>query len=86
MFQTYCGQMGRGEHYTIKIGYDNYDFTWTKNIPERLAIGDITISNICMDKEGHIIDFYGGADSLKNQEIKVLNPDFKFRKRSYTYF
>ncbi len=64
----------------FKIGYDNYDFTWTKNIPERLAIGDITISNICMDKEGHIIDFYGGADSLKNQEIKVLNPDFKFRK------
>lgn len=64
----------------FKIGNDNYDFTWAEDIPERLGIGDITISNICMDKEGNIIDFYGGIESLKNKEVQVLNPDFKFQQ------
>lgn len=64
----------------LRIGNDDYDFTWARNIPERLSIGDITVSNICMNENGQIIDPFGGIDSLVNKEIKVLDPDEKFLK------
>lgn len=61
----------------LKIGSNLYDFTWTKNIPERLAIGDITVSNLCMTEDGVILDYFGGLESLAKKEVKMIDPEAK---------
>lgn len=61
----------------LKIGSALYDFTWAKDVQERLAIGDITVSNLCMTEDGQIIDYFGGLESLAKKEIKMIDPDSK---------
>lgn len=61
----------------LKIGSVLYDFTWTKDIKDRLSIGDITVSNMCMTEDGTIIDYYGGLESLAKREIKMIDADKK---------
>lgn len=63
----------------LKIGSAIYDFTWAKDIQERLSIGDITVSNLCMTEDGCVIDFFGGMESLRNQEIKMINAEEKIK-------
>lgn len=62
----------------LNIGNDNYDFTWTDDLEKHLYWGDITISNICIDQHGKIIDTLGAMDDIKNQQIRVIEPDLKF--------
>lgn len=74
--------IGRWDEVTtmrLKIGSAIYDFTWAKDVQERLSIGDITISNLCMTEDGCVIDFFGGMESLKNQEIKMIDADEKIK-------
>jgi len=61
----------------LKIGTTLFDFTWARDIQERLAVGDITISNLCMTEDGQVIDYFGGLESLAKKEIKMINPDDK---------
>lgn len=74
--------IGRWDEVTtmrMKIGSAIYDFTWAKDIQKRLSIGDITISNLCMTEDGCVIDFFGGMESLKKQEIKMIDADEKIK-------
>lgn len=61
----------------LKVGTTLYDFTWAKDVQERLAVGDITISNLCMTEDGQVLDYFGGLESLAKREIKMINPDEK---------
>lgn len=61
----------------LKIGTALYDFTWAKDVQERLAIGDITVSNLCMTEEGTVVDYFGGLESLAKKEIKMIDPEAK---------
>jgi len=62
----------------LRIGNCIYDFTWAEDIQERLYIGDITLSNLCMTEDGCVIDYFGGLASLLNREVKIIDPDNKF--------
>lgn len=63
----------------LKLGKDIYDFTTAKNIEEKLSQNDITTSNLCMDEDGLIIDYFGAIDSLYKREIKMFNPGDKIK-------
>ncbi len=64
----------------LKVGNTLYDFTWAKDIQERLAMGDITISNLCMTEDGQVIDYFGGLESLAKKEIKMVDAEAKIVK------
>lgn len=61
----------------LKIGSTLYDLTSAKDTKERLAIGDITVSNLCMTEDGVILDYFGGLKSLAKREIKMIDPEVK---------
>lgn len=71
-----------GELSTIKlqIGSATYDFISSPNIESTLLNNDITISNLCLNENGQILDFVGGLESLEKKEIKILNPEEKIKK------
>lgn len=71
---------GRWDHVDtirLNIGGKVYDFTSATDIQQRLSVGDITASNLCMSPNGEVYDFFGGMDSLAKKEIKILNPEQK---------
>lgn len=53
--------------------------TFSRNIADDLARRDFTVNAMAMDKNGHIIDPFGGAKDIKNKIIRCVgNPVRRF--------
>ena len=54
---------------------------WGKTIEEDLARRDFTINAMAMDKNGSVIDPFGGREDIKTHTIKCVgNPEDRFRE------
>ncbi len=63
--------------------YENHrkpmEVYFTDNLQEDLKRRDFTVNALCADKEGHIIDLFGGREDLKNGIIRAIgNPNERF--------
>ncbi len=63
---------------TLLLKYDNYPFeisTYTGSIQENLKDRDFTINTMLYTKDGKLIDFLQGSESIDEEKIKAVEDD-----------
>ena len=57
--------------------------SFVRNLSEDLARRDFTINALACDKNGNVIDYYGGLEDLKNKVVKCVGePTHRFQEDS----
>ncbi len=66
----------------LKVELDNelVEFISTTNVRQTLASNDVSSSTILLHETGTIEDNFGGLESIRKREIKVNDPNTKFRE------
>ena len=59
-------------------GYHGFTFHTAKDVTlkDDLARRDLTINALAEDENGHVIDYYGGLDDLKQKRLRHITPAF----------
>ena len=69
--------------FRTESGYDNFrspqNVEFVSDVEDDLSRRDFTVNAICLDKDGNLIDKFGGIEDIKNRTLKAVgNADERF--------